>query len=388
VGRARVLIAGGGVTAIETALALQAFAPDLAEVSLLAPDEPLELTPLSVLEPFDGYVTPSYPLEPIARAAGAALVPGRLARVEAEGHAVVTEDGLRLGYERLVIAVGGRRQAFLDGAMTFAGPSEVGAVREMLGRIRRGAAQGVRTRIAFVVPPGAGWPLPAYELALLTADHLSRARVRDAAELALVTAEDRPLAAFGEAAASEVAADLASAGIDARCGAVVRAWAMGRLHLIPRDEVAVDRVVALAALRGQAIPGLPHDALGFAQADHAGRVRGCDDVYVVGDAGPFPIKHGGVGCQQADAVASLIARDVGADVEEWPYEPELTALLLERREDRFVEQRFVRAHPTIAGEASLGESWLYQLRAPAGKIAGHFLGPFLEAWGSRVPIAP
>jgi len=95
-----------------------------------------------------------------------------------------------------------------------------------------------------------------------------------------------------------------------------------------------------------------------------------------------------VGCQQADAVASLIARDVGADVEEWPYEPELTALLLERREDRFVEQRFVRAHPTIAGEASLGESWLYQLRAPAGKIAGHFLGPFLEAWGSRVPIAP
>jgi len=184
-------------------------------------------------------------------------------------------------------------------------------------------------------------------------------------------------------ASAEVAEDLARAGIEVRCGAVVRAWAMGRLQLIPAGDLAVDRVVALQATRGPAIPGLPHDALGFLRADRKGRVRSADDVYVVGDAGPFPIKHGGLGCQQADVVASLIARDLGAPVEPWPVEPTLTALLLEGR-----EQRFMRARPTIAGDESLGESWVYELRKPSGKVAGHFLTPFLERLSSPLLSVP
>jgi sulfide:quinone oxidoreductase len=337
-----------------------------------------------VLEPFDGPVTtPAYPLRALARAAGATLIRGRAARVDAADHALVTEDGRRLGYELLVVAVGCRRLPFLEGALTFAGPRDVAPMRDLLGRVRRAAMRGVRTRLAFVVPSGPGWPLPAYELALLTADHLGRHGVREAAHLTLVTAEEAPLVAFGERASAEVAADLSRAGIEVQCDAVVRAWAMGRLHLIPGRNLAVDRVVALPAMRGPAIAGLPRDALGFISADREGRVRGCDDVYVVGDADPFPIKSGGLGCQQADAVASRIAGDLGAAVSPSPFEPMLTALVLEGG-----EQRHLRAEPTMSGDASLGESWLYELRRPSGKVPGHFLTPVLEGLSSALPSVP
>jgi sulfide:quinone oxidoreductase len=338
---------------------------------------------LSVLEPFDGPVAPTYPLQALARAAGARLVRGRAARVDAADHALVTEDGRRLGYEVLVAAVGCRRLPFLEGALTFAGPCDVAPTRDLLGRIRRAAVNGVLTRLAFVVPPGPGWPLPAYELALLTADHLCQHGVREAAHLTLVTAEETPLAAFGERASAEVAADLSRAGIEVHCGAVLRAWAMGRLHLIPGRDLPVDRVVALPAMRGPAIAGLPRDALGFIRADRQGRVPGCDDIYVVGDAGPFPIKSGGLGCQQADAVASRIAGDLGAAVSTSPFEPTLTALVLEGG-----EQRHLRAEPTMSGEASLGESWLYELRRPSGKVPGHFLTPVLEGLSPPLPRVP
>ena len=48
--------------------------------------------------------------------------------------------------------------------------------------------RGVVERVVFALPGGVTWPLPLYELALLTADHLARqehrgeADVRDAGE--------------------------------------------------------------------------------------------------------------------------------------------------------------------------------------------------------------
>ena len=50
--------------------------------------------------------------------------------------------------------------------------------------------------VAFVIPWGAVWSLPAYELALLTAIHV-RARDVQGVELTLVTPEVEPLQLFG-----------------------------------------------------------------------------------------------------------------------------------------------------------------------------------------------
>jgi sulfide:quinone oxidoreductase len=270
--------------------------------------------------------------------------------------------------------VGARREPVGHGVLSFGGPEDVAPMRQMLGRIVQGARRGIRAHVAFVAPAGAGWPIAAYELALQTARHVGRRGVREGVAIALVTAEDAPLAVFGAESSRAVAADLAEAGVDVRCGSVVREWSWGRLTLIPSGEVLADRVVALPALRGPAIPGLPCDRLGFVQADRGGAVVGAPGVFVVGDAGTFAVKQGGIGCQQADAVASVIARELGAMVEPVPFEPVLRGWLWDGDGGRFMRADLPGGRDESAGVTSVDAS----LWEPEGKVAGRFLSRFLR----------
>jgi hypothetical protein len=68
--------------------------------------------------------------------------------------------------------------------------------------------------IAVVVPRGARWPLPAYDLALVIAWSSSAADPR----VTLITAEDRPLGALGPAAADAVMRELDQAGVETVAG--------------------------------------------------------------------------------------------------------------------------------------------------------------------------
>ena len=80
----------------------------------------------------------------------------------------------------------------MPGATTFRGPLSAGVVE--------GALRGARERVLFVVPGDAGWTLPLYELALLTAYELPAGP-----ELMVVTPEPRPLDLFGPIASEAVA---------------------------------------------------------------------------------------------------------------------------------------------------------------------------------------
>ena len=71
--------------------------------------------------------------------------------------------------------------------------------------------------VAFVIPWGAVWSLPAYELALLTAAHLRERGVKDV-DLTLVTPEAEPLQLFGPPASEAVHALLDERGVRLRPG--------------------------------------------------------------------------------------------------------------------------------------------------------------------------
>ena len=75
----------------------------------------------------------------------------------------------------------------IPGALTFRGAADIEVVQHLLEEVTRGDVHSV----AFVIPWGAVWSLPAYELALLTATHLQRQSVKDV-ELTLVTPEVEP----------------------------------------------------------------------------------------------------------------------------------------------------------------------------------------------------
>ena len=61
----RVVIVGGGVAAIETALALHELAPDHTDVTVIAPNTEFVYRPMTVREPFAYGQAHRYPLAPI-----------------------------------------------------------------------------------------------------------------------------------------------------------------------------------------------------------------------------------------------------------------------------------------------------------------------------------
>jgi sulfide:quinone oxidoreductase len=319
---ARVIVAGGGVAALEALLALHELAGRHVRLAVLAPGTQFVNRPASVAEPFGLGGPGPVSLAEVARHCNAELHTGTLAAVETEDRVAVTADGGRLVYDALVVAVGARVAPAAAGALVFSGPQDVPALAGMLDAAERGEMRA----IAFAVSPGVAWTLPIYELAIMTAVEL-RDRSAGDVQITVVTPEATPLELFGAAASAAVARLLRDRGIRLIGGraAAVRG---DRLELDHGASVAADATVVLPPLQGPWIEGMPADDRGFIPVDRHGRVPGAPGVYAAGDATAFPIKQGGLATQQADAVAAALAADLGALPATPPFSPVLRGLLL------------------------------------------------------------
>ncbi len=375
-GALRVLVAGGGVAGLETMLALRDLAGDLVDLELLSPEHSFFYRPLSVAEPFDGSHAPSFELAAIAAAAGAQFTPGALVSIDADRHVAGTSRGAELAYDVLVVACGTRSVEVLRGALTFRGPSDTERMRALLAELERGAA----ARVVFVLPRKAGWSLPLYELALLTAAHVGRHGI-EGVELHVVTHEPAPLTLFGPAAAGAVAALLAERGVALHAGRHAVSFADGSLALDDGSALRANRVVALPRLEGQRVAGLPCDADGFVDVDRSGRVEELVDVYAAGDITRFPIKQGGIAALQADLVAETIAASAGAVVEPRPQEMHAYAVLLTGGEPLYLRADLA---PGAAEATTLAPEPLFW---PPAKIAARHLAPVLAELDAARPFA-
>ena len=82
--RPRILVAGGGIAAAETVLALDALAPGLGDIEILAPDEDMVLAPPSTAMPFGDAPPLHLSLGSLAAHADAGLRRGVVASVDTE----------------------------------------------------------------------------------------------------------------------------------------------------------------------------------------------------------------------------------------------------------------------------------------------------------------
>src|SRR4051794_18024230 len=262
----RVLIAGGGVAGLEAALALRDLADERVAVELLAPGPDFVNRPVTVRNPFASLVTPRLPLDRLVDLGIATRADG-LAEVHADRHEVRTTDGAVLGYDRLIVAVGAHAVPAVPGATHFAGPRDAGAIEDLL-RARR--ADQDRT-LTFALPSAVTWPVPFYELALLSADALERHGA--SRRIRLVTHERRPLALFGPAACDAVARLLQRAGIEVTVATAPRGVFDGALLLASGGLVEAGDVVSVPAWRGRPVAGLEHDESGFVTVDAHARVE-------------------------------------------------------------------------------------------------------------------
>jgi sulfide:quinone oxidoreductase len=312
--RTRVVIAGGGVAALEALLALRADAGELVDITLVADTDTFAYRSLQVGEAFGVGHPRRYRLASLADEIGASFVQAPVVSIHAGARELVVGDGTTIAYDALLLALGARSVPAFEHGATF-GP---GSFEEILDDVRRNFADDV----TIVVPRGVRWSLAAYELALMTASWSEGSDVA----VRLVTHEAGPLDVFGPEASAAVADVLARAGVQVVTGVdpdvpqdgLVRAGE----HWLPGS-----RIVSLPVPVGPRLHGVPNTQDGWLDCDQHGRLRSVPSVWAAGDGTAQPIKQGGLASQQADAAAADIARQAGAATRPRPFRPVLRGLL-------------------------------------------------------------
>jgi sulfide:quinone oxidoreductase len=363
----RVVVVGGGVAALETVLGLRELASGLVDVTVVAPGGEFVYRPMTVREPFAFPAARRYPLASLVGDAGGELVSDELEWVDAVGHVVHTRGGGALGYDALVLALGARAVPRFEHAITIDDRRMDETLHGLIQDIEGGYVQSV----AFVASGRMAWQLPLYELALMIAGRAFDMQVE--LSMTIVSPEDSPLAIFGAAASSAIAGLLERAGVQTINSAYAEVPRVGEVVVNPGDRrLLVNRVVALPELYGPAVRGIPLGEHGFIKVDPHGLVREVEDVYAAGDAIDFPIKHGGLGSQQADAVAESIAARAGAPVSPQEFRPVIRGMLLTDEKPVYLTAKITGGHG-FSSEITDEPTW-----SPPGKIAAKYLAPYLD----------
>jgi sulfide:quinone oxidoreductase len=362
----RVIVAGGGIAGAEAMLALRALAGERVSLTLVSPSEELVLPALTVAEPFALGQAQRYGIRDLLTHVNGQLVPGSLASVDQHQREIRLEDGGAVAFDALVIATGARAVARIEHATTWWPTGDM----EAFGGLLRDLEEGYNKRVAFVIPPGAVWPLPLYEIALMTAREVFSMGI-DGAEVTVITPEAVPLALFGSAAAVAVREELDRAGIHLHTATVARVQPGHPVEVVLQPtagRLAIDRVVALPGVEGPRIPGTTQNEDGFILVGPNGQMRDSDCVWAAGDAIAYPVKFGGLASQQADAVAAEIAARIGVGPPPARVPLRLRGVLMTGAEPRGIG--------AVSSGAAANQRPIWR---PVDKVFGTHLTPYLKS---------
>ena len=226
-------------------------------------------------------------------------------------------------------------------------------------------------RLVFAVPSGIVWPLPLYELALLTARELEREGV--STELTIDTSEPSPLALLGTRASEAVAALLPERDI-VRASTYVRAFVAGSFERSPPA-----RSVPTTSSRFRDSRGPRSRAFQRTETDSCRRMNTAEcptqsACMRPGDLTSFPIsrenRRAASRCRRGIDRRHRVRADRGE-----PFRPVQRVILLTggRPTSMRVELGAGRGETSAVSDEAL---WW-----PTGKIVGRHLAPFLAGLG-------
>jgi sulfide:quinone oxidoreductase len=372
----RVIIGGGGVAALETTLALGDLAPDHTDVTVIAPNTEFVYRPMAVREPFAYGPARHYPLAPIVRDAGAKLLTDELVWVDPGKQTTHTSGDQAIEYDALMLALGAKAIPRYTHALTM----DDHRMDETLHGLIQDVEGGYIHSLAFVSPGRMAWPLPLYELALMTAGRAYDMGIE--LSVTIITPEDAPLAIFGGAASNAVSELLEMARIQTINSAYAEIPTQGQVVINPGDRrLQVDRVIALPELYGPSIRGLPLAEHGFIRVNLYGQVPDAGPIYAAGDATEFAVKHGGIASQQADAAAQSIAALAGAPVTPQPFNPVIHGMLLTDDKPLYLTARITGGHG-FSSEITDTPTW-----SPPAKIVAKYLARYLDKQDNKTAPA-
>jgi len=350
------------VAGLEALLTVHALAVGRVETTLISPTDHFSYRALGVGVAFGRGVEHAYPLATITGRTGAGFVNDTVERVDVDHRRVALGSGASLDYGAALIAVGARPVPAFDHGITFDRAADATAMDELLSDV----AAGFVRSLAIVVPPGTGWTLPAYELALL-ARKATKSTDLDVT-VRIVTPEHMPLGIFGANASRTVRHVLSDADIDVLTtrhpdvigDTVIRAGS---------HWLTADRIVTLPTLMGPHLAGVPSNSRGFMTTDDCCRVPGAPNLFAAGDGSSYPIKQGGLASQQADVAAAHIAARAGAPVEPPGFTPVLRGVLPTTAGPLYLQRRF--------DDPGSSAATLQPLWSPPTRVASRRLSDFL-----------
>ena len=146
----RVVIAGGGIAAVEGVLRLRRLLGDSLALRLLAPGDDLVYRPTAVRQPFAFGPPKRHSLDRLAADSGAEHIRDSLASVDRDACVVGTGGGQTLEFDALLVAVGARQVPAYPHVRTFsdaeADETYQGVVQDVEG--------GYAKSMAFLLPEG------------------------------------------------------------------------------------------------------------------------------------------------------------------------------------------------------------------------------------------
>jgi sulfide:quinone oxidoreductase len=396
-----VCVVGAGTAGLEALLSAREALGAEAELRLIAPDREFRYRPMSTGSLFRPAEERGIAIADLAAEAGAAWVDDSAAAVDEAQRYVLTRDGATIGFDFLLLALGGRSQRALRQGYAWERGADPGFLDEMIAAILAGEVHSV----AVVVPRGARWPMPAYELALV----LAWTTASTSASVTLITAEGNPLAALGREATDAVAAELGAAGVETITGVELIDELEGepdpsgraQVVLVPEQPASVpgslvgkptnpagvrlgdhskeefDRLISLPSVDGPFLSGVATDAAGFIEVDEGLQVCGSKRVWAAGSCVSAALEHSALGALQADVAIAAIAAAAKGSRAEGAAAPDLTGMLLTGQRERWLAE-----NPPGTRQPSTRCLWW-----PPGRAVGRMLAHRIAAWDPFVDPA-
>lgn len=358
---------------VEALLGLHRHLAEQVELTLLAPTPDFSYRPLAVGQPFSAAGALHVPLERIAGDTDARFVLDAAERIDLAERRVRTLAGEELDYDALLFAAGARAVPSVPHATMWQPEGDP----DTYGGLLRDLEEGYTRRVVFLVPDGPAWPLPIYELALMTARDVA-GMGQEAVELTIVTPEREPLALFGPKATQALHEELALAGIHLHTGAVgaVRHGHTTTVAVTGTDTVLeADRVIAVPRLIGPDVNGLPTDEHGFVLVGDGQQITDCPSAWAAGDGTAEPTKYGGLATHQARRALMGIARRVGGSIPSEPAVPHPHGVLMLGGRSRGL------------GSVTSDVPVHAPLWSPGAKISGTYLPAYLRKIDPNAPPA-
>ena len=315
-----IVVVGGGMGGVETTAGLVNRLGDKAKIVLVSETDELALRPFFIYPPFSHIFKrrrmTHLGLRKAAASRGIEFQEWHVDEVDPDA-GVIRSNGRQQPYDYLILATGaGMRPSDVPGMIenseTIWGFEDslhlAKAVEQMIARAKRGEQQ----HVLFNVPENNKCAGPLYEMVFMLETYLRRKGVRDHFRITWTTFEKSFIAAFGPKLNERTTKEFERRGIEALREKPIERVEPNQAIYKDGTTIDFDWMISFPPYIGHTtFDSLPTDERGFIHADpDTWKVRGMENIYVVGDGGDFPVKQAFLALGMAGTVAHNLASEI------------------------------------------------------------------------------